>query len=128
MTYATLLILYLCFRLKHFLCDFILQSDWMALSKGEAGPNGYKALFSHTAVHALGTGIILLIFAPGLWWLIPVDFVIHATIDRVKGIMTRKWQLAPKDKYFWWAYGLDQELHHLTHVGFIVVIALHAGI
>lgn len=127
MTPVSILILYVAFRLKHFMCDFILQTDWMALTKGKPGMEGYKALFSHTAVHAAGTLIIVLIFAPQLWWLAIVDFVIHSMIDRAKGWLTfsRGWK--PSDKIFWWSFAIDQDAHNFTHLGFIILIVLAKG-
>jgi hypothetical protein len=45
----------------------------MALTKGKPGWEGYRALFSHTAIHALGTFLIVLVFAPAYggwdWWI-----------------------------------------------------------
>ena len=115
------------FRLKHFVCDFLLQSDWMALSKGKAGREGYKALFLHTFIHATGTLIITLIYAPDLWWLALVDLVVHSVIDRLKGIATLKQGWKTSDTVFWWVFGADQELHNFTHIAYIVVIFMHQG-
>ncbi len=39
------------------------------MNKGKPGVEGYKALFSHTAVHAAATLLIMLVFMPALWWL-----------------------------------------------------------
>jgi hypothetical protein len=127
MTPLSVLTLYFMFRLKHFVCDFMLQSDWMALTKGKAGKEGYQALFSHTLIHALGTGVIVIIYAPNLWWLAFVDLVIHSIIDRLKGITTIKRGWKTHDTLFWWAFGVDQELHNITHVAYIVVIFMHFG-
>lgn len=127
MTPLSLLTLYIVFRLKHFACDFMLQSDWMALTKGKSGKEGYKALFSHTLIHAIGTLIIVLAFAPVLWWLAVVDFVIHSIVDRLKGIVTLKQGWGTKDTFFWWAFGADQELHNYTHIAYIAFIFMHLG-
>lgn len=127
MTPFGLFILYVVFRLKHFTCDFMLQSDWMALNKGKPGAQGYKALMSHTVVHAAGTLLVVLIFAPALWWLALVDLIVHSIVDRFKGVLTLNKGWKTKDTMFWWAFGVDQELHNLTHVAFIVVIFAHKG-
>ncbi len=66
MGFLDILFLYIAFRLKHFVCDFLLQSDWMALSKGKPGREGYTALFTHTAIHATGTLIIMLLWHRGI--------------------------------------------------------------
>lgn len=125
MSPISLLVLYLAFRLKHFACDFLLQSDWMALTKGMAGKEGYKALFYHTSIHAFGTLVIVLIFAPSLWWLGVVDFIVHSIVDRVKGRVTIAKKLTTKDTLFWWAFGLDQEFHNLTHIAYVCLIFVH---
>jgi hypothetical protein len=122
-----LIVLYLLFRLKHFACDFLFQTDWMALMKGKPGKEGYRALFTHTAIHALGTLIVTVIFAPALWWLGVVDFVVHSIIDRVKGVFTYSKGWTPKDTVFWWTLGADQEAHNLTHLVYVIVIWMHLG-
>ncbi len=127
MTPLSILLLYILFRVKHFACDFMLQSDWMALTKGKPGSEGYKALFSHAAIHASGTLVLVFIFAPALWWLAIVDFVIHSVVDRLKGIITLKKGWNTKDTLFWWAFGADQELHNFTHIAYIVVIFIYQG-
>ena len=127
MTPISLLILYVVFRLKHFICDFMLQSDWMALNKGRAGKEGYQALLSHAGIHACGTLIIMVIFAPFFWWLGLVDFAIHSIIDRFKGLITKKNDWQAKDTYFWWALGADQEMHNFTHLAYIVFLVFALG-
>lgn len=128
MTLISILFLYLAFRAKQFICDFLLQTDWMALNKGKPGMGGYRALISHCLVHGAGTGLIALVFAPGLWWLALVDVVVHALIDRLKGMITyeRGWQYT--DRWFWWSFGLDQEAHNLTHFVYMLLMIAHSGI
>lgn len=118
----SLVLLYVLFRFKQLVCDYLLQTDWMALNKGLPGREGYRALLAHAAVHGLGTLIVTVIFAPGLWWLGLIDFVVHSIIDRIKGDVTRRMGWTPKDTAFWWAIGLDQEAHNFTHLAYIVAI------
>lgn len=127
MTLFDLLLLYICFRIKQFAGDFLFQTDWMALTKGKPGFTGYKALFSHTIMHGIGTMIIALIFAPGLWWLGLVDFAVHSLIDRLKGIITYQQKWSHSDRWFWWSFGLDQEAHNYTHLVLILIMVLHNG-
>lgn len=128
MTPLSILLLYLAFRAKQFACDFLLQTDWMALNKGKPRIEGYKALLSHCLVHAGGTLVITLVFAPSLWWLALVDFAIHSLIDRFKGILSfeRGWKYT--DRWFWWSFGLDQEAHNLTHLAYLLIIVAQSGI
>lgn len=128
MTPLSLVLLYICFRVKHFLCDFVLQTDWMALTKGKPGKEGYKALFTHTGIHAAGTLIVVLLFAPALWCLAVVDFGLHSFIDRIKGYMTYKNGWTPTQTVFWWSFGLDQEAHNFTHLAYIILIAITLGV
>lgn len=121
----SLIVLYALFRLKHFVCDFLLQTDWMAHMKGKPGREGYNALFTHTAIHGIGTALVTVIFAPSLWWLGLVDFAVHSVIDRIKGVFTYKMGWTTKDKMFWWTLGADQEAHNFTHFAYIIIIWMH---
>lgn len=125
----TLLALYIAFRIKQYACDFLLQTDWMALTKGKPGREGYKALFSHTIFHGAGTTAIALVFAPQLWWLGIADFLIHSAVDRIKGLITYRKGWSYSDRWFWWSFGFDQEAHNYTHLAFIVlIVALYGGV
>jgi hypothetical protein len=127
MTVLQLLLLYISFRLKQYISDFLLQTDWMAYNKGKPGKEGYKALFSHTAIHGVGTTVIAVIFAPMLWWLGIVDFIIHSFVDRLKGLITWNKNWSTRDTAFWWAFGLDQEAHNFSHLAYIVIIVIYLG-
>jgi hypothetical protein len=127
MAFWTFILIYIVFRLKQFVCDFLLQTDWMAMNKGKPGPEGYKALFSHTGVHAAATLLIMLVFMPALWWLGPVDFIVHSAVDRFKGVMTYNHKWGYNDRMFWWTFGLDQEAHNFTHMAYVALMAIHAG-
>lgn len=128
MTLFSVVLLYLLFRAKQFVCDFLLQNDWMAMNKGKPGMEGYKALVSHCLIHGVGTLILALLFAPALWWLGLVDFIIHSLVDRFKGIVTYQKGWDYTDKWFWWTFGLDQEAHNLTHMAYLLIIVAHTGI
>lgn len=122
-----ILLLYISFRIKQYLCDFVLQTRWMAMTKGTPGIGGYKALFAHTASHGIGTLLIMLVFAPSFWWLGVFDFFFHALVDRLKGVLTFDKGWTPKDRAFWWSFGLDQEVHNFTHLAYIVFIVINTG-
>lgn len=116
--------LVLAFGLKHLLADYFLQTRWMVCGKG--ANSGWAApLVAHAAVHAAGTLVITMIAAPALWWLAIVDWLIHGTIDRVRAMPCVGGKLHPGQPAFWWALGVDQEAHALTHLAFIALIAAH---
>ena len=129
MTLLSLLLLYIAFRVKQFVCDFALQAPfvWMALGKGKSGQEYIKPLFAHSGIHALGTLLIVLFFVPALWYLAIIDFVVHSLVDRIKAVLTVKSGWKFEDSMFWVSFGLDQEAHNFTHLAYIIVIILYLG-
>jgi len=129
MTFIDIIIIYLAFRVKQVFCDFFFQTSWMAKVKG--GPfnmGGAKALGAHAGIHSLFTFALVFYFAPQLWWLGFVDFAVHGIIDKTKGWITNKNGWTYKDNYYWWAFGVDQEMHNLTHLCYVVAIVCHKGV
>jgi hypothetical protein len=114
------------FIFKHLLADFVLQTSWMAL--GKERQNGWFApLLAHIAIHAAGTLLIALLFAPQLAWLAIVDLIVHGLIDRSKTLIQKRNHLKIEHAAYWWLFGIDQTLHHLTHLVFAVWIAAAAS-
>lgn len=114
-----LALVYCAFLAKHLLGDFFFQTFWMAANKG-AARGWVRPLLAHAAIHAGLTLAIVLPTVPALAWLALADFVVHAAIDRLKGILTRDW--TPASPRFWWALGVDQSAHHATHFVFVLVL------
>lgn len=114
------------FLVKHLVCDFLLQTAWMAFGK-ERERDWVGPLAAHVGLHALGTGLVSLVFAPGLVWLAAVDFLVHAGLDRAKGSIGRRLGATPRGSVFWWLLGIDQALHALTHFAFTVAILAAAA-
>ncbi|WP_336489335.1 DUF3307 domain-containing protein [Methylobacterium nigriterrae] len=103
---------------KHYVADFVLQTDWMA--RGKEQERGWLLpLCAHVACHALATLGVALVIAPRLWWLALVDFAIHFCIDRVKSVVARRGRWTPAQAQFWWLLGFDQMLHALTDIGLV---------
>lgn len=102
------------FELKHFLGDYVFQTNWM--DKGKSAKLGWiLPLSSHSTVHALLTLIILLIFATELWFLALVDFILHFIIDRLKASPNLGGKFLSSNPVYWYMIGLDQALHRATH-------------
>ena len=110
------------FLTKQLVADFLLQTKWMAYGK-ERTHDWAAPLFSHTAIHAVATAAIYLVLAPELTWLGGVDFVVHSLIDRGKGYLIRRWGLTQSNTFYWWVLGVDQTLHHATHLVFAILLA-----
>ena len=117
---ADVVTVYLLFRLKHFMGDYLLQTSWMARGK-EQSEGWAMALFAHAGVHAVGTMAIAAVFAPSMMILGTIDLFLHALIDRTKASCRR---LQPSQPAFWWAHGIDQEAHHVTHFAYVLAITL----
>jgi Protein of unknown function (DUF3307) len=113
--------LYIAFTVKHFAADFLFQTNWMASGK-EQKQGWLLPLSTHAGIHGALTLALMLSLQPSLWWLGPVDFVVHGVIDRGKGLATRNLGLTLKDAGWWWLLGLDQALHALTHFSYIAAL------
>lgn len=104
---------------KHFVCDFPLQtSPWMYRNKGiYFHPGG----IAHSAVHALGTWLVLVFFIGEQAWLYALlDFIVHYHIDWAKLQLNKRYGLRPDNSnWFWILLGLDQLAHHITY--FVII-------
>lgn len=112
------------FALKHFVCDFALQTNYQAQNKGRYG---HPAGLLHVAIHGVGT-------AAGLWllgfaWapiaaLVAAELVVHYHIDWGKQAVSVRAGWTPANRAFWVAIGADQFLHQITYLA-MSVAALH---
>jgi hypothetical protein len=111
------------FIIKQWVADFLLQTVWMA--KGKERATGWAApLALHVAIHGLATLLIILAVEPRLAWLALIDVALHGLIDRGKALIQRHQTMTPDRSCFWWLLGADQTLHHLTHLGFALALAV----
>ena len=103
------------FAFKHFVADFVLQTNWIAHGK-ERVVGWFAPLAVHVLGHAALTLLIALAIAPRLWWLALADLVVHAAIDRGKSVTGHwgRWEIG--QGAFWWLMGFDQFLHQVTNI------------
>lgn len=125
-------ILLLLFQVKHFLCDYILQTTYHLGKFKESG--WVKPLAHHCSIHVIGTIIIAIGFlsltttmsitqmAIYALFLGLFDFFIHFIMDRIKASPTLLGAYKPTQKEYWWSLGLDQSVHHITHYAIILII------
>lgn len=120
---VVLLILSLLF-LKHFICDWLIQTDEEIKYKGVWGDS--RGLL-HSVKHGIGTFIVFLTFFILLsvkfeisleraYYLSLFDSLFHYLIDFSKQYLNRVLGLTPQNKTFWRLIGLDQFLHSLTYI------------
>ena len=115
-------ILLIAFQVKHFLCDYPLQTPYMLGKFKES--DWVKPLSLHFFVHAVGT-LVVLFLCTSLEYLFiyaMLDYWLHFVMDRVKASPKMLGRFKPDDKYFWWALGGDQAWHHLTHYLIIYLV------
>ena len=107
---------------KHVIADFVLQTSWMAIGKDQK--TGWALpLLAHCLVHLAVISVLILIIAPKFWFVALIDFVIHITIDRAKGICASTFGVNHEHPWFWTLIGVDQALHHLTGFGLSILMA-----
>src|ERR1700727_677642 len=109
---------------KHVIADFVLQTFWMALGKDQK-TGGELPLLAHCLVHLAVSLALILIIAPRFWFVAFIDFAIHITVDRAKGLCSSKLGVTQEHPWFWTLIGVDQALHHLT--GFVLSIFMAAN-
>lgn len=108
--------------IKHFLCDYPLQTSWM-LRKSHP-TEWFWPLTTHAAFHAGFTLVILLFFTnvPFALSVALLEFSAHWNIDYAKAQYS-------KAKFgstaFWNHLGLDQLFHNLTYLAIIFAYSLY---
>jgi hypothetical protein len=116
---ATMLLAMLAFQLKHFLCDFVLQTQNQAVKKGIYAN---IAGITHAGTHALFSIPALLILRVDLRALVVLviaEFLVHYHTDWLKARTDRKRAAVGQDHVFWMLFGLDQLVHQLTYIAMI---------
>jgi len=111
------------FEVKHFVCDFVLQTAYLYRNKGIYG---HRAGFIHAGLHALGSlpAILLIGGTPGLIAMIVIgELLVHYHVDWLKLYIDKHFRLRIDRSTYWLVFGLDQLLHQATY---IVILALLA--
>lgn len=111
------LLVFLLLQLKHFVADFVFQTNRMVIEKGIYGSR-YGVY--HSLIQGAGT---FLAFA----WIHPLlgvttglaDFVLHYHIDWLKVNLNNRYNLTVNDSEFWMLLGADQLAHQLTYIAII---------
>jgi hypothetical protein len=120
MTSAAIAVLGLLF-IKHFICDFVLQTPWQIKQKGIYGAPGG---FLHAGLHVAGTFFAIIPLMPSMGVVIALlaaEFVIHYHIDWSKEQMVRRFEWR-EGAPFWHAIGFDQLMHNLTYLAIVVAL------
>jgi hypothetical protein len=114
-------------QIKHFVCDFVIQTRYQFLNKGIYGhPGG----LIHAGLHALTSMAVFFILTPPLAAgaaIVVVEFIVHYHVDWLKEqtVKRQKWVFPQAE--FWWVFGFDQFLHQFTYLGIVAVLAYSVG-
>lgn len=127
-----IIITFTLFFIKHFVCDFMMQTPQMIKEKGVYGKMGgiLHALDHFGGTLLLGALILVINFVlngilinPLLIFAVAIlDGIVHYHIDWGKMRIGEAKQLTPRDREFWFYIGLDQLLHYLTYVAIIIIL------
>jgi len=100
---------------KHFICDYPLQTPTMLVEKGKYMEMGG---IHHAFAHGIGTALVFILFGmPEVaGTLAVIDILIHYHVDYFKSKINAHWQLKPDNSRFCHLLGLDQLVHQLTYV------------
>jgi hypothetical protein len=109
----------LAFQIKHYLCDFLLQTYDLIRFKGKYL---HPAGLLHAGLHMLGSipALFVLTHAPEtIAILIAAEFLIHYHTDWAKARIDGALRLNDQSSLYWAIFGGDQLVHQLTYVGMI---------
>jgi len=110
---AVLLVFFI-LQIKHFVADFVLQTDQMVKEKGIYGA---RYGIYHSLIQSAGTFIAFAWMHPLLGVVTAfLDFLAHYHIDWAKININKKYNYTPADHKFWFWLGLDQLAHQLTYI------------
>ena len=121
---TTIFVLLVVFQFKHFICDYLLQGEYM-LGKFKPGWDFILPLTAHCLVHVVATFFIAFLtsFNFKLSLVLSVfDFITHFIMDRIKASPNILGCYKPNVQEFWWCLGLDQKIHHLVHYTIIFIL------
>jgi len=108
------LVVFFFLQVKHFLADFVWQTDRMVLEKGIYGA---RYGIYHSLIQCAGTFLAFAWIHPTLGLVAAFfDYLAHYHIDWAKININKKYNYTPKDHKFWFWLGLDQLAHQITYI------------
>jgi len=110
------------FEVKHFVCDFVLQTAYQYRNKGTYGhPGGLLHAGLHTA-GSLPAVLVSQAFGGLAAIILAAEFFVHYHFDWSKEQINKRYALSFKDNFYWSVFGADQLLHQLTYVVILAVL------
>lgn len=100
----------------HFIGDFILQSDEMAINKSKDN----KVLLEHAGIYMLPFYPLCFIFDVSIVWII-VNSFLHYVVDWGSSKLTSKLYQEHKRHWFFVTIGADQLIHQILLIGSLII-------
>jgi hypothetical protein len=113
---------FLLLLIKHFIGDYLLQSERQIRAKGIYGA---RPGLEHAGLHAVLTAPCLLaVGVPPIAVAVAValEGLVHYHTDWLKARTERRRSLTTAGKPYWVLYGADQLVHQLTYVAMVWVL------
>jgi hypothetical protein len=107
-------------QLKHFACDFALQTPRQIQAKGNYGQLGG---LEHAGLHAVTSVPALLVLTQSfaiIGGVMFAEFLVHYHIDFTKARVDRARRLNDTSTAYWVVFGFDQLLHQVTYLAIVL--------
>jgi len=109
------------FQLKHFACDFALQTPRQIQAKGNYGqiPG-----LEHAGLHAIASlpALLVLTRSPlAIAIVVLSEFVVHYHVDWAKAQIDKRQNFRNTSTAYWVVFGLDQFIHQMTYLAIVFV-------
>ncbi len=114
------------FQVKHFVCDFVLQTEYQIQKKSIYG---HPAGLLHAGLHVVGSIPALLVLSAPLYLIcicLLGEFLVHYHMDWFKARIDAARGDTDKDYGYWVMFGLDQLVHQLTYLGIVLLVVTMA--
>jgi hypothetical protein len=107
---------------KHYLTDFVLQSDRIVSLKKRY----LSYMLLHTGQHALATFVVAVFFVgfTNAVLLALLDMFLHTIIDELKIHIPFSNKPKPPSHAFFAVFGFDQLLHMICYVGYVWLVSI----
>ena len=116
------------FEVKHFVCDFVLQTAYQYRNKGIYGhPGGLLHAGLHTA-GSLPAVLAMQAFGGLAVAILIAEFFVHYHVDWSKEQINKRYALSFNNNVYWSVFGADQLLHQLTYVVILAVLVRTASV
>jgi len=103
--------------IKHFLVDFVFQTNTIAEKKGEQ----FNYLFIHALIHTFASALVLVFFTSitKTITIILFELIFHILFDFIKASKRLLGRFTFPHKLYFVSFGFDQLLHQL---GYLVIV------